>query len=118
MPFTVEEFRDLRQNPGGKAGVASGAAPSRSDGGTAVLARASRGPSRRDRAPIPGNGRHGRQARWRGRQTGDRDDLVKTQKRLVIDVADINGERLERRYRERAPAYFGGLIRRARALTT
>src|SRR5436190_998600 len=45
-------------------------------------------------------------------------DLVKTQKRLVIDVADLKGERLERRYRERAPAYFGGLIRRARALTT
>ena len=45
-------------------------------------------------------------------------DLVKTQKRLIIDVADLKGERLERRYRERAPAYFGGLIRRARALTT
>jgi len=45
-------------------------------------------------------------------------DLVKTQKRLVIDVADLKGERLERRYRERAPAYFRGLIRRARALTT
>ena len=43
-------------------------------------------------------------------------DLVKTQKRLVIDVADLEGERLERRYRERAPAYFRGLIRRARAL--
>jgi len=45
-------------------------------------------------------------------------DLVKTQKRLVIDVADLKEERLERRYRERAPAYFRGLIRRARALTT
>jgi len=45
-------------------------------------------------------------------------DLQRTQKRLVIDVADLKGERLERRYRERAPAYFGGLIRRARALTT
>ena len=45
-------------------------------------------------------------------------DLVKTQKRLIIDVADLKGERLERRYRERAPAYFRGLIRRARALTT
>ena len=45
-------------------------------------------------------------------------DLQKTQKRLIIDVADLKGERLERRYRERAPAYFGGLIRRARALTT
>ena len=45
-------------------------------------------------------------------------DLVATQKRLVIDVADLKGERLERRYRERAPAYFGGLVRRARALTS
>jgi len=45
-------------------------------------------------------------------------DLQRTQKRLIIDVADLKGERLERRYRERAPAYFGGLIRRARALTT
>ena len=44
--------------------------------------------------------------------------IFETQKRLVIDVADINGERLERRYRERVPAYFGGLIRRARALTS
>jgi len=45
-------------------------------------------------------------------------DLLKTQKRLIIDVADLKGDSLERRYRERAPAYFGGLIRRARALTT
>ena len=45
-------------------------------------------------------------------------DLQRTQKRLIIDVADLKGERLERRYRERAPAYFGGLIRGARALTT
>ena len=45
-------------------------------------------------------------------------DLVKTQKRLIIDVADLKGDSLERRYRERAPAYFGGLIRGARALTT
>ena len=45
-------------------------------------------------------------------------DLQRTQKRLVIDVADLKGDSLERRYRERAPAYFGGLIRRARALTT
>src|SRR5881396_3056364 len=45
-------------------------------------------------------------------------DLQRTQKRLVIDVADLKVERLERRYRERAPAYFRGLIRRARALTT
>src|SRR5437667_3139521 len=45
-------------------------------------------------------------------------DLQRTQKRLIIDVADLKGDSLERRYRERAPAYFGGLIRRARALTT
>src|SRR6266496_771370 len=45
-------------------------------------------------------------------------DLLKTQKRLIIDVADLKGDSLERRYRERAPAYFGGLIPRVRALTT
>src|SRR6059036_4003148 len=39
--------------------------------------------------------------------------IVKTQKRLIIDVAE-----LKRRYSERAPAYFRGLMRRARALTS
>ena len=45
-------------------------------------------------------------------------DLQRTQRRLIIDVADLKGDSLERRYRERAPAYLGGLIRGARALTT
>jgi hypothetical protein len=37
---------------------------------------------------------------------------------MAIDLADVKGDSLERRYRERAPAYFGRLIRRIRALSS
>lgn len=36
---------------------------------------------------------------------------------LKIDVGDLKGDNLERRYRERAPAYFGRLVRRMRVLS-
>lgn len=37
---------------------------------------------------------------------------------LADDVDDLKGESLERRYRERAPAYFARVIRRAHVLAT
>ncbi|MGC9023166.1 MAG: hypothetical protein ACP5J5_08615, partial [Dissulfurimicrobium sp.] len=37
--------------------------------------------------------------------------------RLNIDVADLQGSDLERRVREKAPAYLGKIIRRCRTLT-
>ena len=37
---------------------------------------------------------------------------------LKIDVGDLKGDNLERRYREKAPAYFGRLVRRMRVLST
>jgi len=37
---------------------------------------------------------------------------------LARDVAELKGDNLERRYRERAPAYLGRLVRRAHALST
>jgi hypothetical protein len=36
---------------------------------------------------------------------------------LKIDVGDLKGDNLERRYREKAPAYFGRLVRRMRVLS-
>jgi hypothetical protein len=36
---------------------------------------------------------------------------------LKIDVGDLKGDNLERRYRERAPAYFGHLVRRMHVLS-
>ena len=38
-------------------------------------------------------------------------------KTVKDDVAQLKGENLERRYRERAPAYFGRLIRKAQVVT-
>jgi hypothetical protein len=37
---------------------------------------------------------------------------------LARDVAELKGDSLERRYRERAPAYLGRLVRRAHALSS
>lgn len=37
---------------------------------------------------------------------------------LVNDVTELKGDNLERRYRERAGAYFGRLLRRVRVLST
>jgi hypothetical protein len=36
---------------------------------------------------------------------------------LKIDVGDLKGDNLERRYRERAPAYFGRLVRQMHVLS-
>jgi hypothetical protein len=36
---------------------------------------------------------------------------------LKIDVGDLKGDNLERRYREKAPAYFGRLVRRMHVLS-
>ena len=40
--------------------------------------------------------------------------LTRDSARLTDDVATLKGEAVERRYRERAPAYFGRLVRRLR----
>ena len=40
-----------------------------------------------------------------------------TLRRLGIDVAELKGDSLERKYREKAPAYFGPLLRRAKSLS-
>lgn len=45
-------------------------------------------------------------------------ELIKIVKRLVVDVAELKGGSLERRHRERAPAYFGERLRRVRALSS
>jgi hypothetical protein len=44
-------------------------------------------------------------------------DLATTQKAMLIDLSQLVGERLERQYRDRAPAYFGRILRRTRALS-
>ena len=36
---------------------------------------------------------------------------------LTIDVGELKGDNLERRYRERAPSYFGRVIRRIHVLS-
>jgi hypothetical protein len=36
---------------------------------------------------------------------------------VTLDLADLKGDSLERRYREHGPAYFGRLVRRSRVLT-
>jgi hypothetical protein len=36
---------------------------------------------------------------------------------LKVDVGDLKGDNLERRYREKAPAYFGRLVRRMHVLS-
>ncbi|MFZ2359846.1 MAG: hypothetical protein WA040_10940 [Anaerolineae bacterium] len=43
--------------------------------------------------------------------------LTATQQMMLIDLGQLVGERLERQYRDRAPAYFGRILRRARALS-
>src|SRR6266487_3779681 len=79
-----------RQNPGGKTGVASGVAPSRSDGGTAVLARAVAAlraeTERRFQEMAATVDKLAREVARLGIGMGD---LQKTQRRLVIDVADL-----------------------------
>ena len=44
-------------------------------------------------------------------------NLTRATQTLTIDVGELKGDNLERRYRERAPAYFARLVRRARALS-
>ncbi len=44
--------------------------------------------------------------------------LTRTVDTLVNDVGELKGDSLERRYREKAPAYFGRLLRRAHVLTS
>ena len=50
-------------------------------------------------------------------------ELAETQQRtearldiMTIDLADLKGDSLERRYREHGPAYFGRLVQRSRVL--
>jgi hypothetical protein len=50
--------------------------------------------------------------------------LIEAQRRIVerldlmtLDMSDLKGDSLERRYRERGPAYFSRLVRRCRVLT-
>ena len=43
--------------------------------------------------------------------------LVEIQTRMSTDLERLKGSDLERRYRERAPAYFGRLVRKAHALS-
>jgi len=43
--------------------------------------------------------------------------LVEAQRRTEADVADLKGMTLELRYRDRAPAYFAKILRRARLLS-
>jgi hypothetical protein len=50
--------------------------------------------------------------------------LAEAQRRIVerldlmtLDMSDLKGDSLERRYRERGPAYFSRLVRRCRVLT-
>ncbi len=43
--------------------------------------------------------------------------LTATQKAMLIDLGQLVGERFERLYRDRAPAYFGRILRRARSLS-
>ncbi len=43
--------------------------------------------------------------------------LVEVQTRMSTDLERLKGSDLERRYRERAPAYFGRLVRKAHALS-
>ncbi len=45
------------------------------------------------------------------------DRLVEVVEKLGADVGKIKGHDIERQYRERAPVYFGRVIRRGRALT-
>ncbi len=42
--------------------------------------------------------------------------LEKNQQQMMNDIADLKGERLERRYREYAHAYFSGLLKRIRVI--
>src|SRR5437879_13000134 len=44
-------------------------------------------------------------------------ELAISHQRLTDDVGELKGDNLERRYRERARAYFGRLIRRAHVLS-
>ena len=44
-------------------------------------------------------------------------ELTAVQNAMLIDLGQLVGERLERQYRDRAPAYFGRILRRARSLS-
>ncbi len=44
------------------------------------------------------------------------DKLEKNQQQMMNDIADLKGERLERRYREYAHAYFSSLLKRIRVI--
>jgi hypothetical protein len=55
------------------------------------------------------------------RQVADLTTVVRTLSdhvgTLTVDVGELKGDSLERRYRERAPAYFSRLVRRARVVS-
>jgi polyhydroxyalkanoate synthesis regulator phasin len=45
------------------------------------------------------------------------DVLAESQRKMEIDLSDLKGDSLERRYREKAFAYFGQLVRRVHVLS-
>jgi hypothetical protein len=51
------------------------------------------------------------------RTTAQVAELTMTVRTLTVDVGELKGDSLERRYRERAVAYFGRLLRRVRILS-
>jgi len=119
MPFTVEEFRDLvrilEEKPEWRAELRRLVLTEELLSLPEQLAALRAETERRFQEMAATVDKLAREVARLGIGMGD---LQRTQKRLIIDVADLKGDSLERRYRERAPAYFGGLIRRARALTT
>ena len=119
MPFTVEEFRDLvrilEEKPEWRAELRRHVLTEELLSLPEQVAALRAETERRFQEMAATVDKLAREVARLGIAMGD---LQRTQKRLIIDVADLKGERLERRYRERAPAYFRGLIRRARALTT
>src|SRR5213083_1028253 len=116
MPFTVEEFRDivriLEEKPEWRAELRRLVLTEELLSLPEQLAALRAETERRFQEMAATVDKLAREVARLGTGMGD---LQKTQKRLIINVADLKGESLERRYRERAPAYFGGLIRRARA---
>ena len=119
MPFTVEEFRDLvrilEEKPEWRAELRRLVLTEELLSLPEQLAALRAETERRFQEMAATVDKLAREVARLGIGMGD---LQRTQKRLIIDVANLKGEGLERRYRERAPAYFGGLVRRARALTT
>ena len=119
MPFTVEEFRDLvrilEEKPEWRAELRRLVLTEELLSLPEQLAALRAETERRFQEMAATVDKLAREVARLGIGMGD---LQRTQKRLIIDVADLKGDSLERRYRERAPAYFGGLIRGARALTT